>query len=153
LKVSSERLGLPIHTIPLKKERSLYTESVGPSITPKAREVDWETSLLQELPFQPNADNPHTILVTASFGRILSDKILSRFPVDGALNVHPSLLPAYRGAAPIQRSLMNRNGEGGHDTGVSIISMLPKKLGIDAGSIWGTARVVCIFVFAGWVTD
>jgi len=48
---------------------------------------------------------------------------------------------------------MNRNGEGGHDTGVSIISMLPKKLGIDAGSIWGTARVVCIFVFAGWVTD
>jgi methionyl-tRNA formyltransferase len=73
------------------------------------------------------------LLVTASFGRILSPSLLRLFPPGQRLNVHPSLLPAYRGPAPIQRALMQGEGK----TGVCIIDMMEKKDGIDAGSVWG----------------
>lgn len=73
------------------------------------------------------------LLVTASFGRILSPSLLNLFPPGQRLNVHPSLLPAYRGPAPIQRALM----QGEKKTGVCVIDMMEKKEGIDAGSIWG----------------
>lgn len=73
------------------------------------------------------------LLVTASFGRILSPSLLRLFPPGQRLNVHPSLLPAYRGPAPIQRALMH----GEKKTGVCIIDMMEKKEGIDAGSVWG----------------
>ncbi|TFK26147.1 hypothetical protein FA15DRAFT_667825 [Coprinopsis marcescibilis] len=66
------------------------------------------------------------VLVTASFGRILTRKHLSHFLPHRRLNVHPSLLPQYRGPAPIQHSLLN----GDHETGVCVIEMLdavPKK--------------------------
>jgi methionyl-tRNA formyltransferase len=56
--------------------------------------------------------------VLASYGRILPQALLD-VPRLGALNVHPSLLPAYRGATPIQSAL--RNGES--ETGVSIMLM------------------------------
>ena len=54
--------------------------------------------------------------------------------------MHPSLLPAYRGPAPIQHTLLN----GEQETGVCVINMLKKKEGIDAGGIWGFTRVVCV---------
>ena len=59
--------------------------------------------------------------------KILSDKLLS-IPKYGAINLHPSLLPKYRGAAPIQWALINGNSE----TAVSTISLSGK---IDAGEI------------------
>lgn len=52
------------------------------------------------------------------------------------MNVHPSLLPAYRGPAPIQHSLINGDAE----SGVCVIEMLKKREGIDTGAIWGTKR-------------
>jgi methionyl-tRNA formyltransferase len=58
------------------------------------------------------------------------------------LNVHPSLLPAYRGPAPIQHSIINDENV----SGVCIIEMLKKKEGIDAGSIWGFVKTVCVWV-------
>ena len=87
------------------------------------------------------------ILITASFGRILTRKHLSHFLPTRRLNVHPSLLPQYRGPAPIQHSLIN----GDQETGVCIIEMLPAALksqpptaksGIDAGDIWLSKRFV-----------
>lgn len=86
-----------------------------------------------------NADEVHFsvpethLLITASFGRILSPSLLRLFPPGQRLNVHPSLLPAYRGPAPIQRALI----QGEKKTGVCVIDMMEKKEGIDAGSIWG----------------
>jgi methionyl-tRNA formyltransferase len=67
------------------------------------------------------------VLVTASYGRILPRALL-HVPALGALNVHPSLLPEYRGATPIQAALR----DGLSATGVSIIWMNDR---MDAGDI------------------
>ena len=58
------------------------------------------------------------LFVVASFGKILSDEVLS-IPKHGALNIHPSLLPKYRGPSPIQTTIIN----GYKKTGVTIIKM------------------------------
>lgn len=67
------------------------------------------------------------LFVLASYGRILPQTLLN-VPKLGALNVHPSLLPAYRGATPIQSALLNGDAE----TGVSIMLM---DAGMDTGAI------------------
>jgi len=69
----------------------------------------------------------------ASYGKILPQALLD-LPRLGALNVHPSLLPKYRGATPIQTAL--RNGEAA--TGVSIMLM---DAGMDTGDIVLQERV------------
>jgi methionyl-tRNA formyltransferase len=55
------------------------------------------------------------LLVTFAYGRIFGPKFLSLFPL-GGINIHPSLLPKYRGPAPIQAAILNRDAE----TGISI---------------------------------
>lgn len=67
------------------------------------------------------------VLVVAAYGQIVSEKILN-IPPYGALNVHASLLPKYRGAAPIQHALLN----GEKATGITIMQMEPK---MDTGAI------------------
>lgn len=84
--------------------------------------------------------NQDHLLVTASFGRILPDPVLELFPSQQRLNVHPSVLPAYRGAAPIQRAIMN----GDRMTGVCVIEMLSRTKGIDAGRIWASQYTVSL---------
>ncbi len=75
------------------------------------------------------------IIVVAAFGQILSKEILD-MPKYGCINVHASLLPKYRGAAPIQWAVIN----GDFVTGVTIQRM---DVGIDTGDIV-TAREVPI---------
>lgn len=58
------------------------------------------------------------LFIVASYGKIIPKKVLD-IPAKGALNVHPSLLPKYRGAAPLQTSILNDDRE----TGVCIIQM------------------------------
>ena len=70
--------------------------------------------------------NPEVIVV-AAFGRILPQVILD-LPPKGCLNVHGSLLPKYRGAAPIQWAVIN----GESQTGVTIMVM---DAGMDTGAI------------------
>lgn len=70
--------------------------------------------------------NPDVLLV-AAYGLILPQKVLD-IPTHGAINVHASLLPKYRGAAPIQRAIMN----GDPVTGVTIMQM---ERGLDSGPI------------------
>ena len=67
------------------------------------------------------------LLVVAAYGQKLSPEILA-VPRVGAINVHASLLPKYRGAAPIAWAIYH----GETETGVTIISMSP---GIDAGEM------------------
>ncbi|OFW55951.1 MAG: methionyl-tRNA formyltransferase [Actinobacteria bacterium RBG_19FT_COMBO_54_7] len=69
---------------------------------------------------------PDFILV-ADFGLILPEEVLG-IPVKGCINVHPSLLPRYRGSAPMQRALM----DGAEATGVTLILM---DKGMDTGPI------------------
>lgn len=67
------------------------------------------------------------LIVVAAYGRILPDDILS-YPVKGCINVHSSLLPKYRGAAPIHWSILN----GDEETGVTIMYMASE---LDAGDL------------------
>jgi methionyl-tRNA formyltransferase len=75
----------------------------------------------------------YDIFVLASYGRILPKALLD-LPRLGSLNVHPSLLPKYRGATPIQTAL--RNGE--TQTGVTIMLMDD---GMDTGDVVLQERV------------
>lgn len=67
------------------------------------------------------------MIVLAAFGQILLEDIIESPPM-GCLNVHPSLLPEYRGAAPINWALIN----GEEKTGVTIMMM---DQGVDTGDI------------------
>jgi len=67
------------------------------------------------------------LVVVAAFGQILPGEIIHG-PQKGCINIHPSLLPKYRGAAPIQRTLMC----GEEVTGVTIMRM---DEGVDSGDI------------------
>src|SRR5690606_23591340 len=67
------------------------------------------------------------VAVTAAYGRILPPAVLSA-PRHGALNVHASLLPSYRGAAPVQWAVI----EGRRQTGVTIMQT---EAGLDTGPV------------------
>ena len=72
--------------------------------------------------------NPELIVV-AAYGRVLPEEILN-LPPKGCINVHSSLLPKYRGAAPINWAVVNGDAE----TGVTIMHMAKE---LDAGDIIG----------------
>lgn len=84
----------------------------------KARD---ETFVAELKSFQPD------LIAVAAFGQILPKAILD-LPPHGCLNVHTSLLPKYRGAAPIQWAIANGDSE----TGVTIMKM---DAGMDTGDI------------------
>ena len=67
------------------------------------------------------------LIAVAAYGQILPQSILD-LPRFGCLNVHTSLLPRYRGAAPIQWAILNGDAE----TGVTIMKM---DAGLDTGDI------------------
>jgi methionyl-tRNA formyltransferase len=86
----------------------------------------YEPARLRDFAAEIAAQRPD-LLVLASYGRILPRSLLE-LPRLGALNVHPSLLPKYRGATPIQTAL----SDGETETGVSIMLM---DEGLDTGDI------------------
>ena len=77
----------------------------------------------EELVSALDSENPSVIFVV-DFGQIIREPFLSRL----CLNIHPSLLPEYRGAAPIQRALL----DGKNHTGVTVFRLAAK---MDAGEI------------------
>ncbi len=104
-----------------------------------------ETALENQLPvYQPvKARDPEFIecirkmapevIVVAAFGQILPKNLLD-IPTYGCINVHASLLPKYRGAAPIQYSII----DGEEETGVTIMHM---DVGIDTGDMILQAKI------------
>jgi methionyl-tRNA formyltransferase len=70
------------------------------------------------------AARPDAVLVCA-FGQLIREPLLSEFPI---LNVHPSLLPRWRGAAPIERAIMARD----ETTGVCVMRLTA---GLDSGPV------------------
>ena len=67
------------------------------------------------------------LVIVVAYGKILPKKLLKLENIL-FINVHASLLPKWRGAAPIQRAIMNMD----HETGVSIMKIVPK---LDAGPV------------------
>ena len=87
--------------------------------TPESLDSEKEFNFLKDL-------NPDLVIVVA-YGKIIPKRFLN-IPKYGFLNVHASLLPKWRGAAPIQRSIMNLDTE----TGISIMKITEK---LDAGPV------------------
>ncbi len=73
------------------------------------------------------------LVLTIGYGVLLPEKILS-LPRHGFINLHFSLLPAYRGAAPVQRALQN----GERTTGVTVFKL---DKGMDTGAIYVTRSI------------
>ena len=73
------------------------------------------------------------VIVVAAYGQILPPAVLD-IPRHGALNIHPSLLPRYRGPAPVAAAIL----AGGRFTGLSVMLMEP---GLDCGPILSQAQV------------
>ncbi len=72
-------------------------------------------------------------LVVVAYGEIIPKELIELTPM-GAINVHPSLLPKYRGAAPIQRAIM----AGENETGVTIMLL---DEGMDSGPILNQKKI------------
>lgn len=80
------------------------------------------------------SENPDAIGVLASFGVLIPSSVLEAFEPEGILNIHPSLLPLYRGASPIESAIIN-----GDDVfGVSVMKLAPK---MDAGPVYKQATL------------
>ncbi len=94
----------------------------------------WQPETLKDGAFLPILEEtrPDAIVVVA-YGKILPEYILN-YPRFGCINIHGSLLPAYRGAAPMQRAIM----EGNALTGIT--TMLMAK-GLDTGDMLEVAEV------------
>ncbi len=87
-----------------------------------------EESVVEEL----RGLNPE-IIVVAAYGQILSEDVLN-IPKYGCINIHASLLPKYRGASPIETSIIN----GDEKTGITIMYMAK---GLDTGDIIDQADI------------
>lgn len=104
--------------------RILANEHGIPSYTPSTLRDEAFGELLCEL-------NPDLIVVVA-YGKILPSHVLS-FPKYGCINLHVSLLPKFRGSAPMQRAII----EGESETGVTVMQM---DEGLDTGDIISCER-------------
>ena len=105
-----------LHQSPVKELAEQYNiEVLQPAKLSKSLEMEKIISL------QPD------LMITAAYGQFLPTKLLAAAKI-AAINVHGSLLPKYRGGAPIQYSIIN----GDKETGVSIMYMVKK---MDAGDI------------------
>ena len=99
--------------------KSLAIENGIPVFTPQTlRSEDFEKLLSKYSP---------ELIVVVAYGKILPKNVID-FPKYGCINLHVSLLPKYRGAAPMQRAIM----EGERETGVTVMYM---DEGLDTGDI------------------
>ena len=87
-----------------------------------------ETEFIEDL----NSLKPD-IMVVAAYGQILPQSVLD-IPIYGCINIHGSILPEYRGAAPMQYAIL----EGKSETGVTIMQM---ERGLDTGDIISFSKV------------
>lgn len=71
--------------------------------------------------------------VLVAYGKIIPQSIIDIFP-HGILNIHPSLLPLYRGSTPIEQAIL----DGATETGVSVMGLVKE---MDAGPIYAQERV------------
>lgn len=71
--------------------------------------------------------------VLVAFGQMVPQSVIDIFP-HGIINIHPSLLPKYRGPIPIEQAIL----DGAHETGVSIMGLIKK---MDAGPVFDQTKI------------
>jgi methionyl-tRNA formyltransferase len=108
--------GLKLHPSPVKETAQHYQ-------LPLYQPANLKDEKDQEIMAELDAD----VMVVAAYGLLLPSAVLN-IPRFGCINIHPSLLPRWRGAAPIQRSIH----AGDSKTGVTIMQM---EAGLDTGPI------------------
>jgi methionyl-tRNA formyltransferase len=105
----------------------------SPPVATKARELEialeQPASVNDEVVLQRVAQEAPEALVVCAFGALIKEPLLSAYEI---FNVHPSLLPRWRGAAPIERAIM----AGDNQTGVAIMRLTA---GLDSGPVCLTA--------------
>jgi len=101
----------PVKQFALDRRLKIYQPTLGTSLE----------GLLSSEDLRPS------VIVVVAFGQLLKEAVLELPPL-GCINIHPSLLPAYRGPAPIQRAIMN----GETRTGVTTMYLSPE---MDAGNV------------------
>lgn len=92
----------------------------------------WQPQKLSEITERITALSPVTGILV-SYGKIIPESIINLF-TPGIINVHPSLLPRYRGPSPIESAILN----GDDDTGVSIMQLIKA---MDAGPVYSQATL------------
>ena len=112
---------------PVGRKRGLTPPPVKEVAIKHGLPVYQPEKLAQSSELEQLIDLEADLIVTAAFGQILPESLLNA-PKLGAINVHASLLPKYRGGAPIHQAIM----DGQTETGISIMYMVKK---LDAGDI------------------
>ncbi|WP_418129360.1 methionyl-tRNA formyltransferase [Staphylococcus sp. HKU1] len=112
---------------PVGRKRKLTSPPVKQVAVDHGLPVYQPEKLSQSDDLQKLIDLDADLIVTAAFGQLLPESLLNA-PKLGAINVHASLLPKYRGGAPIHQAII----EGEKETGITILYMVKK---LDAGNI------------------
>ena len=97
------------------------------------RKIKLLTPTKLDINFLINQSKKNTILVVAAYGQIISEEILQYYD-QLCINVHTSILPRWRGAAPIQRAIM----EGDKNTGISLMKIVKE---LDKGPVYVTKEI------------
>ena len=117
----------------------LYAEANGLALCKPERLIgdeDFERAIEQAAP---------DLIVVAAYGKLLPKRLLE-LPKFGCVNIHASLLPEYRGAAPVQQAIL----DGKSETGVTLMYMAE---GLDEGDIVASVRIDVHDMNAGELTD
>ena len=138
-----------VYTQPDKPQGRHFTLTPPPV---KVLALEHNIPVYQPLTFKNNDEEYNTIkgydpdcIVVAAYGRLLPQRILD-IPRLGCINIHGSLLPKYRGAAPIQWSIIN----GDEETGVTTMYMAKE---LDAGDMLDQATTSTAGKTAGQLHD
>ena len=115
------------HNVPIFQPKSIKKIELSNNVLhPGGASSEDLTRFLNEL---PELD----MIVSVAYGKIIPSSLLD-FPRCGIVNIHPSLLPRWRGAAPLQHAIF----AGDQKTGVAIMKV---DQGIDSGPVYGVTEV------------
>ncbi len=101
---------------------------VKPLIKEAVKKAGFKLEKIVTGPISELGSHTAQMAVLAAYGHIVPQSVLDQFPL-GIINVHPSLLPAYRGPTPIEQAIL----DGATKTGVSIMQLTA---GMDEGPIY-----------------
>ena len=117
---------------PAGRGRQLQSPPVK-KVAEEAKVEVWQPLKVADITAKLKKLNP-THGVLASYGKLIPSSILDLFP-GGIINIHPSLLPKYRGPSPIEAAILN----GDEQTGVSLIKLTE---GLDEGPVYAQKVIV-----------
>ena len=127
---------LSVYTQPPKKKGrglKINISAVHKYSKDKGLNINHPENLMLEKEIENLSNLKPDVVVVVAYGKILPTKLLNLKNIK-FINIHASLLPKWRGAAPIQRAIMNLDKE----TGISIMKIVPE---LDAGPILMSEKV------------